>query len=472
MSIVEARISDVATDAARRYAHYVTLNRQFADLRDGLLPVYRHIIYAISRLDSTTSGRLFRTSKVSGDTIGNYHPHGDAAVNDAIANLTAVGTPVPPVLGEGNFGTRLGGNPAAPRYTEVRLTAYGRTFVKPEYLACVPHVWNYTNTEKIPVYLPAILPNILINGAFGIGYGAMACIPAFTPESVADLVDLAFTRDLTAKDCARILVPYFITNAKLETTSGLEQFYETGEGSFKVGPRFEVHGNDIHIVGFYELNIEKLAEAGNENPDLRDTIGDITSEMVPRVLVPAKPGRIKAVQEWLSSRLTFTKPLQANVLENDIPADYASDNETLPSWLEMYSMPGLVRKWCDYRIALEERMLNHVIGVRNKKMMHLDALISASSKLVELANLIRQPLQRPELVARVMHLLHVDRDGAVYILDTAIGRLSRLEEAELRKDKKDLHAEIRTLDDQLHNIVRSTADAVDSTFTGIGDHSE
>jgi len=412
MPVVEARISDVAMRAAERYARYVALNRMFADYRDGLLPVYRHIIWALLQLTGQ-SPELVKTNEVVGMVIGRYHPHGDMAVQDALSKLTQTHMYVNPVHGSGNFGTRLGDPPAAGRYTECRLSEYGRFFVRPQYLKCVPHVWNYTGKERIPVYLPSVLPNLLLNGTFGIGYGAMARIPSFTVKSIEKMIAKWFAKKNLAKDMADTLEIYPLTNYKVDYShEGLKRFYETGEGSLRSEPKLEIDGYSIRIVGFYQMNLESFAEKLKEQPFIRD-VGDISQD-APVVLVECTRNKesVAKARELIIKELTFTAPLQVNVIVNDVPDGYESDNETLPSRVDPFSISQLIDEWCKYRVDLEKRMLTIHKQELCDKRDRVNWLIAASDKLAEITKLLQAKLEKPELIKRTAKVCGFSLDAA------------------------------------------------------------
>lgn len=469
MPIEERKISDVAVEAAARYSRYVTLNRQFSDFRDGLLPVQRHIIWASHKLDQSRSGKYFKTAKIVGDVLGNYHPHSGEAIADSVAGLTRVKSMVNPMEGDGNFGNRMGDPPADMRYTDARLSAYGTTFVDKAYLKCVPYVWNYSGTERIPVYLPALLPNILLNGTFGIGYGAMACVPSFTPESVAKIVDLAFKRDIKPSDCVKILEPCFISDATLEMTDGLAAFYSTGTGSFKVLPKCEIVDGDVLITGFYELNLASLVEKLTTDPLVRD-VSDISDD-VSKVLVQVRNKNkvnTRKVYQLVMSELTFTKALQANIIENDIPDGYESDNETLPSKFTMYTLPDLIHKWVDYRARLEKKMLEILRAETHVQRHRVSALIAAVEHLTELTKLLKADITTPELKIRVGKLLNADEDSVNHLLvNTSMLRLSRVDHNETRKTFTELTTKIRRIDHALSDINKSTRESIARSFAAL-----
>jgi DNA gyrase subunit A len=473
VNIIERKMPDVMKDGASRYANYVTKNRAISDYRDGLLPSHRMILWVAYELDKSNTNKYIKTGKLSGYVIGDYHPHGEKAVVDAINHMTRKHIMVAPLEGEGNFGNSLGADGAAARYTDVRLSKYGRTFVDPEYLNCVPYVKNYTGDKQVPVYLPSLLPNLLFNGTFAIGYGLMACVPSFTRASIEKLFELEFKhrnglrKEVTASDCQKILQPAFVDKAELVLTDGLHDFYATGHGTIKTKPRLKVQGADIYIVGFYQINLESFAKKLNEHPYVR-AVTSASDDDGAKVLVQctkATAAVIKEVTDVIVKELTITQPLHLEVLTNDIPDGYESDNETLPSELRSYNIPDYVRTWVDYRTALEKRMLNNRVSNQDIRLDRLDALIAASAHIKKIADLLTQRLELKALAVAIQNLLNVNYEQAKYILETPVGRLSRVVAGELQAEVKMIEAEQAKTKRLIANIVNSTHESLMTTMS-------
>ena len=164
------------------YGQEVNLERAIPDFRDGLKPVVRRSLWALSQIGIDSR---IKAARIVGDTLGKYHPHGDASCYSAVVNI--VNSPVPTIEGEGNWGT-LVDPPAAMRYTNASMSFYGKMFFGKNYRPVTELVHNFDRTHKEPLVLPALLPNLLFNGSQGIGLGLITSIPAFTPGSVLKMM--------------------------------------------------------------------------------------------------------------------------------------------------------------------------------------------------------------------------------------------------------------------------------------------
>jgi DNA gyrase subunit A len=350
--------------------------------------------------------------------------------------------------------------------TDARLSDYGMTFVDKNYLDSVPYVNNYDGKEKVPVYLPSLLPNVLLNGVFGIGYGYKADIPAFTAKSVAKLMRKAFANsgEVSERDC-HVLIPHFVNNAVCPDLTQLRPFFATGEGSMRVEPKLRIDGKDIYIEGVYSLNLEKLAEKFNDHPDVRSVSDASGKQSVSFVRVIVQCSRNMAiVAEELRAYLSDTVALRANLLINDIQPGYQHDNETLPSKLIQYSMPGLVRTWVKYRVELEKKMLNQRVGEHDDSIYKIEALLKAAAHLKDFVALLLEQIPREELVRRTSALLDCDEEQSRMVLATPTGRLAGVEIQQLEKDRKQHLTTIKALEGKIAKIYATTDDAVAETF--------
>lgn len=457
---------DAMMEGASRYAVYVTMNRQFADIRDGLLPVQRLTLWSLFGLTKLPKRDYVKCARVVGDTVGRYHPHSPDAAYDALCGMTKKHTAIAQLDGDGNFGGLLD-KASAYRYTDCRLSDYGLSFVDKAYINEVPYVNNYDGKETVPVYLPALLPNVLLNGVFGIGYGYKADIPAFTAKSVAKLMAKAFAHDgqISERDC-RMLLPNLVNNGVCSDLTQLHPFFASGEGRLRVEPKLRIDGKDVYIEGVYSLNLEKLAERFNMHPDVRCVTDASGKQSKSSICIIVQCSRNMAtVAEELHKHLTDTVALRANLLINDIKPGYQHDNETLPSDLILYTMPQLVRTWVDYRVDLERRMLMRKVEGHGDSIYRIDALLKAAAHLKDFAGLLLEKVSREELVRKTSALLDCDEEQARIALATPFGRLAGLEIQQLEKERKQHIADTKALDHKIDHIFPATHAAVAETFT-------
>jgi len=226
------------------YALSTIMHRALPDARDGLKPVHRRILYAMRELRLASNGGFRKSAKISGDVMGNYHPHGDAAIYDAMARLAQdFNVRYPLVDGQGNFGNIDGDNPAASRYTEARMTAVAEALLEGLNENAVDFRENYDGTLTEPVVLPATFPNLLANGSSGIAVGMATNIP---PHNIAELCDacLHLIKTPDARDDTLLNYvpgPDFPTGGVLvESPENIRNAYATGRGSFRLRAKWHV----------------------------------------------------------------------------------------------------------------------------------------------------------------------------------------------------------------------------------------
>ena len=276
------KIDQISTEPLRRaisdryltYALSTIMHRALPDARDGLKPVHRRILYAMRELKLASSGGFRKSAKISGDVMGNYHPHGDAAIYDAMARLAQdFNVRYPLVDGQGNFGNIDGDNPAASRYTEARMTIIAEALLEGLDENAVDFRENYDGTLSEPVVLPASFPNLLANGASGIAVGMATNIP---PHNISELCDacLHLVKTPDARDDTLLNFvpgPDFPTGGVIvENAASIAETYKTGRGSFRLRAKWEVEKLDrgqwqIVVTEIpYQVQksklIEKLAE--------------------------------------------------------------------------------------------------------------------------------------------------------------------------------------------------------------------
>jgi topoisomerase IV subunit A len=346
------------------YALSTIMHRALPDARDGLKPVHRRILFAMRELRLTATSAFRKSAKISGDVMGNYHPHGDSAIYDAMARLAQdFNVRYPLVDGQGNFGNIDGDNPAASRYTEARLTAIAETLMDGLTENAVDFRPNYDGTLEEPVVMPAAFPNLLANGSSGIAVGMATNIP---PHNLEELIDgcQALLRDPKIDDAALVALipgPDFPTGGVLvEPPASILESYRTGRGSFRLRARWEVEdlGRGTWQIVVTEIPyqvqksrlIEKLAELIQikKIPALAD-VRDESTEDIRLVLEP----RSRAVEPDMLMEMLFR----------------ASDLETRFSLNLNVLIDGRVPKVCSLKECLRA-FLDHRRDVLRRRSEH------------------------------------------------------------------------------------------------------
>ena len=434
------------------YALSTIMHRALPDARDGLKPVHRRILYAMRELKLTSTGGFRKSAKISGDVMGNYHPHGDSAIYDAMARLAQdFAMRYPLVNGQGNFGNIDGDNPAASRYTEARLTAASELLMEGLSENAVDFRPNYDGTLEEPAVLPAAFPNLLANGASGIAVGMATNIP---PHNLDELIAgcLAMVKKPEIEDAALVDLipgPDFPTGGMLvEPHDSIVESYRTGRGSFRLRARWEVEdlGRGQWQVIITEIPyqvqksklIERLAELiqTKKVPALAD-VRDESTEDVRIVLEP----RAKTIDPemlmgmlYRNSDLEVRFSLNMNVLiDGRVP--------------KVCSLKEVLRAFLDHRRDVLCRRSMYRLEKIAHRLEVLNGYIIAYLNLDRVIEIIRQEDEpKPALMSEnwavtdgeAVFLSDVQAEA---ILNMRLRSLRRLEEMELRNERDNLVAE-------------------------------
>ena len=475
------KIGQILTEPLRRaigdryltYALSTIMHRALPDARDGLKPVHRRILYAMRELKLASNGGFRKSAKISGDVMGNYHPHGDAAIYDAMARLAQdFNVRYPLVDGQGNFGNIDGDNPAASRYTEARMTVIAEALLEGLDENAVDFRENYDGTLSEPIVLPASFPNLLANGASGIAVGMATNIP---PHNIAELCDACL--HLIKKPDARnetllnfVPGPDFPTGGVIvESVEAIAETYKTGRGSFRLRAKWEVEHLDrgqwqIIVKEIpYQVQksklIEKLAELiqTKKVPILSD-VRDESADDIRLVLEPKSKNIDPEILMGLlfrNSDLEIRFSLNMNVLIDGVTPKVCSLKEVLKAFL-------------DHRREVLIRRANHRLEKIDKRLEVLEGLIIAFLNLDRVIDIIRYDEDpKKALMSEDWSIEHhratnendyippANMEGELTevqveaILNMRLRSLRRLEEMVLRRERDDLMQERVELEDLL-----------------------
>ena len=461
------------------YALSTIMNRALPDARDGLKPVHRRILFAMRELKLNATGGFRKSAKISGDVMGNYHPHGDAAIYDAMARLAQeFNVRYPLVDGQGNFGNIDGDNPAASRYTEARMTTIAEALLDGLNEDAVDFRQNYDGTLSEPIVLPASFPNLLANGSSGIAVGMATNIP---PHNISELCDACL--HLIKSPDARIETllkyipgPDFPTGGTIvESHENIVNAYKTGRGSFRLRARFSVEDLErgqwqvvITEIPFQVQKsklIEKIAELiqTKKIPILED-IRDESAEDIRVVLEPkSKNVDPNILMETLFkiSDLEIRFSMNMNVLIDGLVPKVCDLNEVLKAFL-------------DHRRNILKRRSNFRLKKIDNRLEVLEGLIIAFLNLDRVIDIIRyddnpklalmsedwskqhdrakdeRDYKRPD-ISREGELSDVQTEA---ILNMRLRSLRRLEEVELVKERDSLMEERANLEDLLADTLQ------------------
>jgi len=450
---------DIQEEMRRAYLDYamsVIVARALPDARDGLKPVQRRILYAMHELGLAPNAPYKKSARIVGEVLGKYHPHGDAAVYEAMARMAQdFSLRYPLVDGQGNFGSVDGDSPAAMRYTEARLSRIAMEMLNDLDKETVDWVDNFDGTLQEPAVLPARLPNLLVNGSSGIAVGMATSIPPHNLGEVCDaiayLIDRWEERDeVTVEDLMQFLPgPDFPTGGVILGGEGLAQAYATGRGQITVRAQAhveEMSGGRYRIVVTeipYQVNksalLERIAELARDGR-LED-ISDLRDESDRRGMSIVIELRRGAQPKTVLNRLFKYTPLQSTF---SIQLLALVDGEprllTLKRALEIY---------VEHQREVVVRRSRYELAKAQARAHILEGLKVALDHLDEVITLIRQSPDVETARARLMKRFRLTEVQAQAILDMPLRRLAALERRKIDEEYEELIRRIAYLEDLL-----------------------
>ncbi len=429
------------------YALSTITARALPDVRDGLKPVHRRILYAMRQMKLAPSGGFKKSAKVVGEVMGNFHPHGDQAIYDAMVRLVQdFSVRVPLVDGQGNFGNIDGDNAAAMRYTESRLTAAAQLLLDGIDEDTVDFRETYDGEGKEPAVLPAAFPNLLANGANGIAVGMATSIP---PHNPAELIDASLHLIKTPNARTETLLKYvkgpdFPTGGVcIENSAAMEEAYATGRGGFRVRARWETEdlGRGRYQIVVTEIPyqvqksklIEKVAELmqAKKLPALAD-IRDESAEDIRLILEP-KTGNIEpaALMESLFKITDLESRFSLNM--NVLGADGSP---------RVMGLRDVLQAYLDHRKDVLVRRTRFRLDKIARRLEVLDGFLIAYLNLDEVIRIIRYEDDPKAELMKAFKLTEVQTEA---ILNMRLRSLRKLEEMEIKTEHKELRAEQKAL---------------------------
>ena len=451
--IQEIPLREALEERYLAYALSTIMHRALPDARDGLKPVHRRILYGMRLLRLDPGAAFKKSAKIVGDVMGNFHPHGDQAIYDALVRLAQdFASRYPLVDGQGNFGNIDGDNPAAYRYTEARLTEVARLLLDGIDEDAVDFRASYDGVMQEPVVLPAAFPNLLANGAQGIAVGMATSIP---PHNVAELCDAALYLIEQPNARSKTLLKYvpgpdFPTGGLIvDPPAAIAEAYATGRGSFRLRARWKTEdtGRGTYLIVVTEIPwqvqkmrlVERIAELMNEKklPFLAD-MRDESAEDVRLVFEPRSRSVDPALLMESLFKLTELEsrvPLNMNVLIRGRIPKVVGLAEALSEWLA-HRRDVLLRR-SRYRLSQIEHRLE-VLGGYLIAYLNLDKVIK----------IIRNEDEPKPVLMKTFKLSDVQAEA---ILNMRLRNLRRLEEMEIRGEEKDLRAEKKSLEELIRS---------------------
>src|SRR6201988_2333172 len=451
--IDEVPLRDALEERYLAYALSTIMHRALPDARDGLKPVHRRILYGMRLLRLDPGTALKKSAKIVGDVMGNFHPHGDQAIYDALVRLAQdFASRFPLVDGQGNFGNIDGDNPAAMRYTEARMTEVARLLLDGIDEDAVDFRASYDGTSEEPTVLPAAFPNLLANGSQGIAVGMATSIP---PHNAAELCDAALHLIETPNARSRTLLKYvpgpdFPTGGLIvDSAETIAEAYTTGRGSFRLRARWKTEetGRGTYQIVVTEIPwqvqkmrlVERIAELINERrlplgADMRDE----SAEDVRLVFEPRSRSVDPALLMESLFKLTELEtrvPLNMNVLlRGRIP--------------RVVGLAEALSEWLAHRRDVLLRRSRHRLAEIEHRLEVLSGYLVAYLNLDKVIKIIRKEDEPKPVLMKSFKLSEVQADA---ILNMRLRNLRRLEEMEIRQEDKTLRAEKKSIEDLLRS---------------------
>jgi len=441
--VEEVALRDALEERYLAYALSTIMNRALPDARDGLKPVHRRILYGMRLLRLDPGAAFKKSAKVVGDVMGNFHPHGDQAIYDALVRLAQdFAQRYPLVDGQGNFGNVDGDNAAAMRYTEARLTEVARLLIDGIDEDTVDFRATYDGTSQEPVVLPAAFPNLLANGSQGIAVGMATAIP---PHNAAELCDAALFLIDNPKARSKTLLK-FVKGPDLptggvivDTPETIAEAYNTGRGSFRVRARWkqEDTGRGTYVIVITEIPwlvqksrlVEKLAELINEKK--LPLVADVRDESAEDIRLVIEP-RSRSVDAELMMESLF----KLTELESRISLNM---NVLVKGRVpQVLGLAEALREWLDHRREVLLRRSKNRLSEIEHRLEVLGGYLVAYLNLDKVIKIIRKEDEPKPVLMKTFKLSDVQADA---ILNMRLRNLRKLEEMQIRAEDKALREE-------------------------------
>ena len=474
---------DLRSEMSRSYLDYamsVIVGRALPDIRDGLKPVHRRVIYAMYDGGYRPDRSFTKCSRIVGDVMGNYHPHGDTAIYDTLVRLAQEWVMrYPLVTGQGNFGSPGNDGAAAMRYTESRMSQLAMEMVRDIDEDTIDFIPNYDGRTQEPTVLPARIPNLLVNGSSGIAVGMATNIPPHNLREVTNAIlwalenPKATKEELFASVKEHVKGPDFPTGGLIVGRNGIDDAYKTGRGSITMRAVVEVSEDgkgrqNLVITELpYQVNpdnlklkIAELVDTGKITgiSDLRD---DSSSRTGMRIVIVLKKDAV--------AKVVLNNLYKHTQLEDTFGANMLALVDGVPRTL---SIDLFISHWIEHQIEVIQRRTKFRLSEAEKRAHILSALLKALDKLDEVIALIRKSKTVEDAKAGLQKLLKIDEIQATAILDMQLRKLAALERQKITDEYEELMKSIKDYKDILSKPERQRkiiAEELNEIATKYGD---
>ena len=440
MNIKKVEFSGALEERYLAYALSTITHRALPDVRDGLKPVHRRLLYAMYQLRLGNNSGFKKSARVVGDVIGKFHPHGDQSVYEALVRLAqAFSTRYPLIDGQGNFGNIDGDNAAAMRYTEARLTAFAELMLRDITEETVDFIKTYDGSEEEPMVLPSAFPNLLANGSSGIAVGMATNIPPHNVEELfTALLKLLKKPNYTSSQLLKIIPgPDFPTGGEIvDSDQSIKEAYSKGKGTVRLRAKWkqESLGRGQYQVVVYEIpyqvNKSRIIEKVSELIDAKkvnylETIQDESAEDIRIVIIP-------------KNRSFKAEVIMEDLFKNtDLESRFSINLNAINSKLEpkLFSLKDTLKSFIDHRYNILKRRSKYRLNKTESRIEILKGFLIVYSNLNRIIKIIRTESD-PE--KKLIKTFRLNKRQAEAVLSMRLRQLKKLEEKEIKSEYKDL----------------------------------
>lgn len=468
-------VAEFTEQAYLNYAMYVIMDRALPHISDGLKPVQRRIVYAMSELGLKSTAKPKKSARTVGDVLGKYHPHGDSACYEAMVLMAQpFSYRYPLITGQGNWGSPDDPKSfAAMRYTEAKMSAYANTLLMELGQGTVDWQDNFDGSLQEPMTLPARLPNILLNGTTGIAVGMATDIPPHNlNEVVRAAIRLLKNPDLSVKQLTQsIPAPDLPTKAEIITPKkDLQALYETGRGSYKMRAVYHVDKNEKNLVIIDALPYQV---SGNK---IQEQIAKLmTEKKLPWVVdihdESDHENACRIVLELRSSRVDVDRVMSHLFASTDLESNYRVNMNMigLNGKPQVKNLKEILEEWLVSRRGVVTRRLQYRLDKIDKRLHILAGLLIAYLHIDEVIRIIRE---EDDPKAELMSRYDLSEIQANAILDIRLRQLAKLEEFELKREQEELEAERALIQERLDNPESLTNLIIDELTADMKEHGD
>jgi len=471
-NVIDRVLEDELVKSYLSYSMSVIIGRAIPDVRDGLKPVQRRIIYSMYELGLAHSKSSKKAARIVGEVMGKYHPHGDASIYDALVRMAqpwAMRYPI--VEGQGNFGSIDRDPPAAMRYTEAKLQRIADEMIEDIDKQTVRMLDNFDGSLQEPEVLPAKLPNLLLNGASGIAVGMATNIPTHNLNNVVDaIITYVKNPDVSIEQLIDIIEgPDFPTGGIIIGKSGIREMYITGKGSFTVRGRVEIKHERKRksiIINEIPYNVNKA-----------ELIGQI-AKFLEEEEIPVKDLRDESDKDGLRIVIELPEDLNEEVILNNLyqktnlqvrfNANFlVIDGDKQP---RLMNLKQLIEAYVKHRFDVVRKRTQYAYQQDSKRAHILEGLIKASRAIDTVVNIVRSAKDAAEAAAQLMDILTMSEEQAKAVLDMRLGRLTSLETQNLQEEysailvKLDKEKELLMSDYKVYDVIVSELEEIKNKY--------